>query len=300
MIPNRVSIIVPSRNEKFLVPTVNDLLTKHAGDIEIIVVLDGYWPNPPLPESTRLRVLHRGRAHGMRPAINAAASLATGQYLMKLDAHCMVEEGFDDVLRRDCDADWIVVPRRDRLDAEQWCKQRTGKPPIDAHYLSYPFERPDDPSCGLHGTIWPERARERKHVAIDDEMSSQGSCWFMHTRYFIDRIWPLDVANYGNFIAEFQEVGLKCWLSGGKVKVNKGTTYYHLHKGKRHGRGYFLSKSEQSRGSDFSTRFWMLDQWPKRTHDLRWLVERFAPVPTWPDDLDRAFAIARAKLAAAA
>jgi hypothetical protein len=50
-LPGLVSVIVPSRSERFLVPTVTDLLAKAQGPIEILVVLDGYWEHalPAIP-----------------------------------------------------------------------------------------------------------------------------------------------------------------------------------------------------------------------------------------------------------
>lgn len=287
----KLSVLIPSRNERFLVPTVNDVLKNARGDLEVIVVLDGYWPDPPLPADKRLHVIHHGKAAGMRPGINAAAALAKGDYVMKLDAHCMVGEGFDEILKAECEPDWVVVPRRYALDPEVWAIQDTGKIPIDYHYLSYPLAR-ENPPLGLHGSPWRERSKGREDVLIDDEMSSQGSCWVM-SRAQWGRVGPLDIASYGNFIQEFQEIGLKTWLGGGAVKVNKRTWYAHLHKGKTHGRGYWISREEMDAGADFAMRYWMLDRWAARKRDLRWLVERFSPVPTWPADLDEAFARAR-------
>lgn len=284
----KVSIIIPSRNERFLVPTVADVLRQARGDVEVVVVLDGYWPDPPVPSDPRVKLLHRGTAQGMRPGINAAAAMATGDYLMKCDAHCSFSEGFDVALAAQCEGDWVVVPRRDRLDPEAWTLQASGKPPIDAHYLSYPYERPGDWSCGLHGTVWTQRAAARQAVLLDEEMSSQGSCWFM-TRGQWGRIGPLDSVNYGNFIQEFQEVGLKTWLGGGAVMVNKAVTYLHLHKGRTYGRGYSMAGFNHEAGRDFCTDYWMHDRWAGRVRGLRWLIERFAPVPTWPADLDEAF-----------
>lgn len=303
MVPGRVSIIIPSRNEQFHLAdgtfhdlignTVRDLHAHAKGDIEIISVLDGYWPDPALPDLPNLVVLHKGQAGGMRPAINDGALMASGEFLMKLDGHCSLSDGFDLQLKADYadNRDWLMVPRRDRLDADTWGLQVTGKPPIDYHYLSYPFERPNDPSCGMHGTIWTDRIRARANnpdYLIDDEMSSQGSCWFAHRDHW-NRIGPMEIDKYGNFIQEFQELGLKTWLGGGAVKINKKVTYLHLHKGKRFGRGYFISKNEMQGGADFATSYWMNDRWAERKHDLRWLIEKFAPVPTWPKDLDEAF-----------
>lgn len=286
----KVSVIIPSRNERFLVPTVEEVLRQARGDIEVIVVLDGYWEHG-LPPDPRLHVLHQGAPQGMRPAINAAAAVAKGDYLMKLDAHCMVGEAFDEILMAECDPTWVVVPRRYPLDPEKWQIQDNGKIPIDYHYLSYPLAR-RDPYLGLHGSPWRARSVGREDILLDDEMSSQGSCWFM-ARSQWDRIGPLDVAAYGNFIQEFQEIGLKAWLGGGAVKVNKRTWYAHLHKGRKYGRGYWISQQENNAGADYAMKHWMLDRWEGAVRPLRWLVEKFAPVPTWPEDLDAAFAAAR-------
>lgn len=289
----RVSVIIPSRTERFLPQTVADVLAKARGDLEVIVVLDGYWPTPPLPEDRRLRLLHRGQAQGMRPGINHAARIATGDYLLKCDAHVMFAEGFDVTLTaHHHEQNWVVVPRRYALDPEAWAIDSSNpKYPVDAHYLSYPTGQPGDASYGLHGTAWTARRDARRDVLIDDEMSSQGSCWFMHRSHW-PRVGELDSARYGNFVHEFQEVGLKTWLGGGAVKVNKHTWYAHLYKGKRYGRGYVLGPSGHKEGVAFCTRFWLGDAWPARVRSLRWLVEHFAPVPTWPADLDQAFRVA--------
>lgn len=284
----KVSILIPSRNEPFLPNTVADILAHATGDIEVIVVLDGYWHTTgdghtlALPDDPRLTLIHRGVARGMRAAINGAADIAKGDFLMKCDAHCMFAEGFDEVLQADCDQDWIVIPRRKRLDAENWGIQDVGKPDVDYEYLGFPYFRPDEP--GMHGTIWTERIRERMHgYDLDENMSFQGSCWFMSKRHWV-RLGGMSDVGYGTFIQEPQEIGLKTWLGGGKVMVNKKTWYAHLHKGKKYGRGYFFSKQEAIDGNAYSTDYWLNNRWPGRVHDLAWLVERFWPVPTWPDD----------------
>ena len=91
----KTSVLIPARNERFLAPTVDDLFNKAEGEIEVIVFLDGYKPDPPLQERPGLKTIHSPKPAGMRPAINACASVASGKYLMKVDAHCMFGEGFD-------------------------------------------------------------------------------------------------------------------------------------------------------------------------------------------------------------
>jgi hypothetical protein len=80
----------------------------------------------------------------------------------------------------------------------------------------------------------------------------------------------------------------KVWLSGGRVVINKRTQYAHLHKGKVHGRGFFMDRRALIRGRRYNANFWMtnswLPQWPAQQHPFSWLIERFWPVPTWPED----------------
>ncbi len=280
-----LSIIIPSRNEQFLGHTVRDLLAKAKGDIQIIPVLDGYWPNPPLPDDSRIVPIHRGVARGMRNAINSAAAIADGKYIMKVDAHCMFDDGFDIKLMADCEPDWVVIPRRKRLDGETWTVKEDGRKDIDYEYLGYPYRK--EGHVGIHGTIWGQRAQDRindpRHD-IDDNMAFQGSCWFTTLNHFWNMIGGLQEEGYGTFIGEPQEIGMKTWLGGGRLVVNKKTWYAHLYKGKQWGRGYFMDKVETTAGNLYSVNYWMRNLWPDRIHDIEWLVERFWPVPSWPED----------------
>lgn len=278
-----ISVIIPARNERFLQPTISDVLAKAWGEIEVVAVLDGYWPDPPLLDDSRLRIVHRGQVRGMRAGINAGVAIARGEFIMKLDAHCMVEEGFDLKLAADCADDWVVVPRRKRLDAENWCVQDAGKPDVDYEYLSYPDNPADFGGPGLNGRIWTQRIIERRDVEIDENMSFQGSGWFMRKTYF-EFLELMDESSYGPFWNEAQEVGFKAWLSGGKVMTNKRTWYAHLHKGKVYGRGYHLNSEWLTQGATF-TKKWMGPigtAWRKQTLPFSWLVEHFSPIPGWP------------------
>lgn len=278
-----VSVIIPSRNCRFASRTVDDLIEKATGDIEIIIILDGYWPEPPIKDYPNVTILHRSVAQGMRQGINAAVAMAKGKYILKSDDHCMFGQGYDEILKADCDVDWVSVPRRYSLDAENWrCKD---KPPIDYYYLSYPDNQGDFGGPGYHGRNWDEmnRRQDLQLVPIDDQMSFQGSCWFMHKDYF-HYLELLDHEQYGVFWQEAQEIGLKCWLSGGREIVNKNTWYAHLHKGKQYGRGYFIDKRSLERSVTAIRKVWGNNEWHKQKYNLKWLVHRFWPVPGWPQE----------------
>ena len=272
----KVSIVIPSRNEPHLAKTVNDLLSKAKGDIEIIVILDGWWMSgEDISDDPRVNYLHFSEAKGMRNAINKGVAVAKGDFIMKTDAHCLFSEGYDKVLRESCEENTVVVPRRYALDVEKWkIEERTdGKYPLDYMYLSK----------DLHGEVWKERDNARKDIMIDDLMSSQGSCWMMRKDYF-DYLELMDEETYGIFWNEFQEIGLKAWLSGGRIVVNKNAYYAHWHK--TEGRGYSLPKGEKEQIQKMVEKWLSRGKtWHKQVHDVNWLIRKFKPVPTWQDNL---------------
>lgn len=89
---------------------------------------------------------------------------------------------------------------------------------------------------------------------------------------------------YGSFCQEPQEIGNKTWLSGGRIVVNKKTWYAHLHKGTKFGRGYFQNVNDLYAGHTWGAHRWMRNEEPGMTYKFEWLVDKFWPVPTWPDD----------------
>ncbi len=293
-ISSKVSVIIPSRNEIFLNKTIGGLLASAKGDIEIIAVLDGYWPSetkrsswstPVTIEDPRVIYLHLGKVVGMRKAINAGVAISRGEFVMKCDAHCLFDEGFDVKLSSDCAENWVIIPRRYSLDAENW-KRDDNRPVRDYHYLCYP-EPGKEHDEGMHGVEWLERGSERldPKYDIDDTMSFQGSCWFMHKTWFNEFLKGMDENEiYGGWAQEPTEIGNKTWLGGGEVKVNKKTWYAHLHKGKAYGRGFKWDEKQIIEGHNYAANYWMNNLWAERIHDIDWLVDKFKPVPTWPDN----------------
>lgn len=289
-IENSLSVILPSRNEQYTQKTIDDIFKNSRGPAtDVIVVLDGWWPNPPLKDDDRLHIIHRGESRGMRDAITSAVEMSRAKYIMKMDAHCMVSEGFDVELMKASQPNWVQVPRRKRLLPETWeLEEQPGRPDVDYMYLTYPYADAKhdifgagDTKYGLHGKNWDawNKREDLKSVLIDDLMTCQGSAYFMEKAYFKE-LELLDQATYGGFRDEFLEVGMKCWLSGGRVVVNKNCFYAHWHKSK--GRGYNLppEPSQWER--------WMgMEGWHKQTLPLRWLIEKFDEKNgkrIWPDE----------------
>ncbi len=268
-----VSIIIPSRNEIFLEKTIQNLLDNATGEIEILVVLDGYNP-PERNTDPRVRYIHHEPGIGMRAGINSAAKMAKGEFLMKIDAHCMVDSGFDQKLTVDCTDNTVVIPRRYKLDEDKWSIKES-EPPVDYEHFIYPLKF--DP-ISLHGFRWKERAESRKDILIDDTLSFQGSCWFMKKSHF-DKHGFLTIEGYNGLPQqEAEEIGLTTWLSGGRVVVNKKTWYAHLFKGAKHGRGYFIDRGQTRDCYRFSYNHWVNEN----KEGFIQLIEKFWPIPGWP------------------
>ena len=280
------SIIIPARNERYLQATLDNLLDAAAGEIEIIPVIDGpsNHPTGPSQKDARVKPIVNADPAGMRPAINAAAQKAKGKYLMKCDAHCIFPDGFDAVLKDGLAPDWLAVPTRHSIDADLWLPKWRH---FNYHYMTFPYDL-SMYGYGLHAKTypWDENKRineERAHIEVDDLMTFQGSCWFMHREAFFRLLHPLDHENM-YFYQEAQEVGLAFWLSGGRCVIDKRTWYAHLHKGSSTGRGFYLSLHRKRKSEAYATDYYWNDRWTKATKTFRQYIEHFWPVPGWPEE----------------
>src|SRR6185436_5373107 len=93
-----LSVIIPARCEKWLSRTIADVLEHIEADTEVIAVLDGAWSESGIPQHERVTVVYLPESIGQRAATNLGARISTATYVMKLDAHCAVAQGFDRVL----------------------------------------------------------------------------------------------------------------------------------------------------------------------------------------------------------
>ena len=108
----KLSVIIPSYGDKYCQPTVDSLLeNSELGEgLEVIVVLDGRWPEIPLKDDKRVRIIHLGANRGMRGAYNAGMAIARGEFVGRLDEHVMFGPGYDKILTDDCLPNQIMTP----------------------------------------------------------------------------------------------------------------------------------------------------------------------------------------------
>lgn len=309
-----LSVIIPARDEVFLRRTIDDILQNIEADTEVIAVCDGNWPDPPIPDNDRVVVLHYTTSIGQRAATNAGARLSQAKYVMKADAHCAFDKGFDRKLIEDCRPDWTMIPTLYNLHVFDWkcqkCDNRTyqGVKPLKCKECGMVPDKDYDFEMVM---VWERREGKgpyyswrfnnrmefgqwRKHCNrpeaqgdLVETMSFAGPCFFIHR----DRYWELggcDEAHgsWGQFGTEW---ACKSWLSGGKLITTKKTWFAHLFRtGNFKGSGYNgssfpypISGDAQEYAKKYSRDLWLNDKWEKAVHPLSWLVEKFKPVPGW-------------------
>ncbi len=176
-----LSILIPARNEALLQRTIEDIFAHARADTEVIAVLDGQWPDPPLPDYPKLRVTHSASVIGQRAATNLAAAMSRATYVMKLDAHCAVADGFDVALieadRQLGRPDVTQIPAMYNLHAFNWkcraCGRETyqGPTPAKCEQQFASNNKPrhelhiEQPPCGASAgfdRVWVWKPRKRK------------------------------------------------------------------------------------------------------------------------------------------
>jgi glycosyltransferase involved in cell wall biosynthesis len=290
----------------FLRRTTEDILARAETDIEIVCVLDGQWAEPQLEDHPRVTLIYHPQSIGQRAACNEAARLARGHYVMKCDAHCAFDQGFDAKMLADMQDDWTMVPVMRNLHTFDWvcpnghrhyqgpsgpCKECGEPTTMDVVWIAktnpqstaYCFD--SEP----HFQYFPQfkKCPEGKGE-LTETMSIQGSCFLM-TR---DKYFELDICDesWGSWGSQGIEVACKTWLSGGRVICNQRTWYAHMFRtqGGDFGFPYHLSGIQVDHAKKTAYNLFFRHKWPNQIKHLSWLVEKFWPVPGWTEqDLAR-------------
>jgi hypothetical protein len=121
-----LSILIPSRNEMFLRQTVEDILKNIEGDTEILIGLDGQKAYEPIPDDMRVKIVYVAKSIGQRAMTNKLCKLSNAKYVMKVDAHCAFDKGFDVKMMDEMHDDWTMVPIMRNLHVFDWVCQSCG------------------------------------------------------------------------------------------------------------------------------------------------------------------------------
>lgn len=307
-----LSVLIPARNEEFLDRTIQDVLQHSKANTEVIVILDGYLPNPALTYDPRITIIYNPVAVGQRAAAKQAAKIAKGKYIMKMDAHVAVDDGFDIKMLeafKKLDDNVTLVPAMRNLHVFDWvcpdghrryqsqsgvcevCSKPTTKDVVwipKRSPVTFTF-RVDKT---MHFQYFGELAKRPENIkgalcndgtydtSLRETFSIQGSCFMMTKQSYLDL--DIDSDDFHSWGQQGCEVAMKRWLSGGRVISNLNTWYAHMFrtKGGDFGFPYPNPQDKVNQNRELSRQLFMKDQWPKAVHKFQWLLDKFNP-PDW-------------------
>src|SRR5512139_2420851 len=80
-VAHMVSVIIPTRSEPYLQKTVDDVLAKATGEIEVIVVMDG-GEDALVTSDPRVSIINHHTPRGTRRSLNEAVAAARGDHIL--------------------------------------------------------------------------------------------------------------------------------------------------------------------------------------------------------------------------
>ena len=294
-----LTIVIPSRNEIFLTKTIEDILANSEANTEVIAILDGEWPEMNLIRDKRVHYIIHNESVGQRIATNQAVKLSKAKYIMKVDAHCAFDKGFDRKMIeafKEVGDDVTMIPIMRNLHAFDWvcknghrryqgpsgpCKECGEPTEMDILWIAksnpqstaYRFDKT------MHFQYWNDWGKEQEGD-ITETMSIQGSC-FMLTR---DKYLELDICSesFNSWGQQGVEVACKTWLSGGRVLVNRRTWYAHMFRtqGGDFSFPYENPESKVQENRELSKKLFRDNQWKGAKRPFSWLLDKFNP-PDW-------------------
>ena len=306
-----LSVLIASRNEMFLARTVEDILKHKKGKTEIIIGLDGKFADPPVQDHPDVRILYYPESIGQREMTNQLCKLSNSKYVMKCDAHCAFDDGFDVKMMEKMQDNWIMVPVMRNLHAFDWvcekCKDRRyqGPTPVDCpkcdnktdfkkdvvwipkkspQSVSYCFDSEPHFQYFKDYAKRPEYKKALEETGLTETMSLQGS-FFMLTRR---KYWELNISDsetFGSWGSQGIEISCKFWLSGGRVMVNHNTWYAHLFRtqGGDFSFPYTQSGRQVQNAKKVAKDLFFNNKWSLQTRPLSWTLKKFWPINGWKD-----------------
>ena len=312
-----LSIIIPSRNEQFLKNTIEDILKNIEANTEIIVVLDGQWGVEGINQDERVNIIYVPKSIGQRSATNLGVKLSRAKYVMKIDAHCSFDKGFDRKMIegfKKMGDDVTMVPIMRNLWAFDWkcyhcgwkkyqgptpkkCEQCGKTDKIRKKMVWIGKHNPQSTSYCFDKEPHFQYFEDYKHrepyltdkkTGFTETMSLQGSCFMLTRKNYWD--WEVCDEKAGSWGNQGIEIALSTWTSGHRVLVNHNTWYAHMFRTQ----GGDFSFPYRNKGNDvkrtkdyIKDKFWNFKH-SKQIYPVSWLVERFMPVPNWTkEDLNK-------------
>ena len=268
---DKISIILPSRNEVLLNKTIDNIQRNSIEDIEFIVVLDGIYNTPyqnPIGykygdngviQQDNVHVVQFRTPLGKRRAINYASQIATGKYLFHIDAHCSMSHGWDKRLKE-------CMDKRDVLFCPIISISPDTLESINGSRLgSFSYIDPE-----YNVKWWVDYQADCDNNGVIENMAMPGCAWLIERDYY----W--DIGGHNESIGEWglqgSEIALNVWLNPqypGRILTVMDVRCGHVYRD-RH--PYTAKWKIEETRSYLKGRY---------KNDIYKLINKFSPVPEW-------------------
>tara|TARA_R100000808_G_scaffold9265_1_gene25506 strand:+ start:523 stop:1731 length:1209 start_codon:yes stop_codon:yes gene_type:complete len=194
---------------------------------------------------------------GLRVILNRLSMQTRAKYLMKLDAHCTLSDGWDEQMKAECSEGTLVFPSIVGMnDKFELTGHRNGPAYLNSDLV--------------------EKWWNTEHTNVRPAMANTGCGLFMHRSDF-EKLGRFDT-QLGRYGGLGPETSLKFWLSGGKLVYHPGVVCGHIYKRKPDHDTTVQDLQDTYARIRHNTH---LGLWPEQKHHIGWLVGKFDPVPTW-------------------
>lgn len=267
----KLSIIIPSREEKHLQKTIDSIFENAEGDIEVLVGLDDWGIRPITKElkeankgyEDRLTILTASNNAGQRATTNVLVGMSKAKYILKCDAHVQFSPGFDVKMMEDMDSRTILAPRLLCLDEDSWTPRHT---PMSS---SYAFDT---------DLVFQYNVEAENQDPVNETPCLQGSAWMVERKNYWE--WELGDESLGSWGMQAAELGIKAYLNGGVCKTTKKCFYAHLFREDEKDFPYKRDKTAiKATRDEFKKRF--------KTQDIAGLIRKYDFPCDWTRELVR-------------
>ena len=206
-----ISVIIPAyyKEEPYLNRTIENIYRTAIGDIEVIVILNGYYQEV----DDRARVIRLEENMGERVAMNAAARGALGEFLLRIDAHCdFYTPGWDKMMADVTGPKTITVAILTAVDKE-WNR-------LEGHWYG---------PCRLMPNMeakWEKPNANRDYPTVVPNMAFTGCGWLIPLEFY-NELGGAD-ESMPKMGAIGEEFAVKAWLAGGKVQSRTDVMIGHI------------------------------------------------------------------------
>jgi len=262
----KVSVIIPTINDPYLVRTINETWSASEQEIEYVIINDGgnildLKTLSPQINKTDIKIIHNTVQMGRRVSINNAVKMAFGEYIFILDAHCNMSKGWDTKLMEsagDKNISYAVI-RDIHPDTWEYRPGWYGHVRVNRDYTEKWWPRKQPESCETE----------------EESIAFTGCAWMIKKDRFL-ALGGYD-ESLGMYGWDGPEWALKTWFSGGRVILRTDVICGHIF-GTNDGSKLYpckiIPRPEYVK--------YMKDRYETRMPEL---IERFSPVPEWDDIL---------------